>query len=558
MLLVGLTAWTGCDRSEQAGLPPTTTTSAPSPPALFADVAGEVGIDFVHDSAADGQFYMPEITGSGAAWFDADNDGDLDAYLIQAGQWTPGAVDAKPNRFYRNEGSTFADATEFSGLGDPGYGMGCCVGDVDNDGDNDVYVTNVGANRLYLNDGQGRFTPQPDTSGVSDQGWGTSCAFVDYDRDGWLDLFVVNYLRWSPAFERPCHDFRGQRDYCAPTTYDAPARDILYHNRGDGTFDDVTESSGLDRGFGNGLGVVPGDFNDDGWIDLYVANDQTPNNLWLNQGDGTFIDDARIAGVDVNERGEAEASMGVDAKDIDDDGDLDLFMTHLVDETHTLYRNLGRARFEDHTYRLGIQKWSKPATGFGTLFLDVDHDGLLDLFVANGHVRLTPGMAVQHGNAYAQADQFIRQTAPGKFEDVSASAGAVFQQAFSGRGVAFGDYDNDGDIDCLINNNHGPAQLLRNDAPKIGHWLTVRAVTGKRDALGAVVRALGDEQVKRRDIRAAASYCASNDPRAHFTFGSRPGATRLVVRWPDGNQEVFDVPGLNRMQTLRQGTGSPP
>lgn len=522
---------------------------------LFSDVGEAVGLRFRHESGADGEFLFPEIMGAGGAWIDIDNDGDLDAYLIQGGSLRAAPATRPPNRMYRNDDGQFTDITDDSGADDRGYGMGACVGDVDNDGDNDLYVTNVGPNVLLLNDGKGHFTKDP-AAGVDDAGWGTSCAFLDYDRDGDLDLFLTNYVRWSVEREKKCYEITGIQDYCSPTSYNASAPDVLYQNNGDGTFTDVTQASGVGAAFGNGLGVVCGDFNDDGWVDIYVANDQTPNNLWLNQRDGTFREEALLAGVAVNAIGMPEASMGVDAFDVDRDGRSDLFMTHLQGETHTLYLGTGPGRFLDHTVRTAFNLWSHSATGFGTAFFDYDHDGLADLFVANGHVLLGAGFQRPEHNAYAQANQLIRQHAPGKFEDVSIAGGAGIVAEHVSRGAMFGDYDNDGDVDILVTNNNDACQLLRNDAPKTGDWLMVRATTGTppRDAIGTVIRlTMADGGVYRREIRPAAGYCGSNDPRAHFAFAENAEPASMTIQWPNGEQETLAPPRpLNRLMTYHR------
>ncbi len=557
----------GCDRTGSSAPPrgsdegaaTATSASSDSCAVLFSDATEDSGIRFTHDPGLSGEFYFPEIMGSGGAWLDIDNDGDLDAYLVQGGKVIGSTGAAKPNQLFRNDAGVFVDVTEGSGLGDTGYGMGCCVGDVDNDGDSDVYVTNVGENRLYLNDGTGRFSDATEQAGVGDPGWGTSCAFVDYDRDNDLDLFVVNYIRWSIARERPCRHISGRRDYCAPGSYNAPAHGILYRNEGGGIFTDVTGPAGMADRLGNGLGVVCGDLNQDGWVDIYVANDKMDNFLWLNQHDGTFKEEGLLAGVAVNEIGMAEASMGVDAADPDRDDDLDLFMTHLTNETHTFYRNIRPGQFLDHTKRLRFNTWSYEPTGFGTMFFDYDHDGLLDLFVANGRVLLGNDPGTENADPYAQRNTLIHQDAAEMYREVTGEAGPALRAEHVSRGAMFGDYDNDGDLDILISNNRGPVQLLRNDAPKRGHWLMIRATTGQppRDAIGAVIRAeLDDATVVRRDVRPAGGYCGSNDPRVHLTFAQDRRVKALHVEWPDGSRESFEPPQPDRLVTIHQTTGA--
>ena len=554
-LLTGLIV-AGC--REESAAPSNTSTASSSQAEWFIDVALEMGIDFTHDAYISGEFYMPEQAAGGCGWFDMDSDGDMDAYFLQGADFR-GAAATKPNRVFRNDEDRFTDVTESSGLGDTGYGMGMCAADVDSDGDTDLYVTNVGPNRMYINLGNGRFEDRTESMGVGDEGWGTSCAFLDYNGDGRQDLFVTNYIRWAAEREKMCFNARGERDYCGPERYESPAPDVLYRNNGDGTFADVSKQAGFTKAFGNGLGVIVADFNDDMRTDIYVANDLTPNNLWINQGDGTFIDTALLAGADVNMDGKAQASMGVDAADIDDDGDLDLFMTHLENEYNTFYRNLGGGRFRDESVRIGFQQWSFPLTGFGTLFFDYDHDGDLDLFVANGRIQKHIEPLGPDVSPYAEANTLLRQEADHSFVDVSHEAGGAITRPLVSRGAAFADYDNDGDLDILISNTSGPAQLLRNDAPKLGHFAMVRAVSGDppTDALGAAVYLICKGRTLRRDVRPAASYCSANDPRVHFGWTDSMQPSAMDIRWPDGLHERFDPPAANARVIVHRGAGRP-
>ncbi|MCI0485074.1 MAG: VCBS repeat-containing protein [Blastocatellia bacterium] len=350
----------------------------------FEEVALASGVDFEHIRARKVRYWFPEIMSGGGAWLDYDGDGALDLYLVQGGELDATGPSRAGNRLFRNKrDGTFQDVTESAGVGDKSYGMGCAVGDYDSDGDEDIYVTNVGPNVLYRNEGNGTFIDVSAQSRVDHSGWGTSAAFVDYDNDGRLDLFVVNYVEWSPDREIECFGGGNERDYCHPANYKAPAVDVLYHNNGNGTFTDVTVSSGISKARGNGLGVTCGDFNGDGLVDIYVANDGDPNHLWINNGDGTFTDRALITGSAVNRHGMAEAGMGVVAADIENDGDLDLFLTHLRNETNTLYLNQGEL-FEDATVTSGLSVPSISYTGFGTGVADFDHDGRQDIYTARG------------------------------------------------------------------------------------------------------------------------------------------------------------------------------
>ena len=523
--------------------------------------------------------------GGGAALFDYDVDGDLDLYLVQGAIVAPGkgpadAIDRAPSpyppsdRLYRNDldrsaggGAAarlrFTDVTAESGIADADHGMGVAAGDYDNDGYPDLYVTGFGRARLLRNRGGDGFEDRTDAARAGEVGWSVSAAFVDVDRDGWLDLFVGNYVDATAANHKVCRAPAGYVDYCGPLSYNAvPSR--LLHNRGDGTFDDVSVASGITARYGPALGIATADFDGDGWLDLYVANDQAANQLWRNRGDGTFADDALLAGCAVNGAGRAEASMGVDAGDFDGDGDDDLFMTNLTEETNTLYVNDGHGVFRDATASSGLGPPSLPFTGFGTAWLDWDNDGWLDLLVANGAVVIVEALQ-SRGDPFPfhQPDLLFRNLGDGRFEDATARAGAPFAEPDSGRGVAFGDLDNDGDVDVVIANVNGPTRLLRNDAADGTAWLGLRLIgapagTGARDLLGARAVLLRDRppQLARRS-RADGSYASANDPRVLFGLG-RPadGAPeRVRVTWPDGEVEEWDDLAAGRYHTLRQGEG---
>ena len=366
-----------------------------------------------------------------------------------------------------------------AGVAHAGYGMGCAVGDYDGDGDEDLYVTNVGANVLYRNQGDGTFRDVTSEAGVGHAGWSSSAAFFDGDGDGDLDLFVVNYVRWSPGREIECFAGGNERDYCQPGNYNAPAPDVFYRNDGGETFRDESERAGFSKAFGNGLGVAPGDYDGDGDLDLYVANDGDPNQLWVRGKDGRYTDQALLSGVAVNRYGLAEAGMGVAAVDLESDGDLDLFVTHLRDETNTLYLNQG-GWFDDATTATGLASSSIGYTGFGLGFADFDHDGELDLYVANG--RIGRSVAPSAADPYAEPDQLYRGLGGGRLEELGPQGGG------SGRAVALGDYDEDGDLDVLVVDNGGPARLLRNRAAS-GQWVKFRVLGPRsRPVIGATVR----------------------------------------------------------------------
>lgn len=550
-------------------------TQSPSHRPVFDEVAEKVGLNFRHYNGMTGKLFLPEIMGAGAALFDYDNDGDLDVFLVQGNVLEPGS---KPNetlfpwrgsesprgRLFRNDlevskdGSRrlrFVDVTQQSGIVATGYGMGAAVGDIDNDGRPDLYLTNLGSNQMFLNKGDGTFVDVTQRTGTDDPRWSTSAAFLDYDRDGWLDLMVVNYAKFSPSTSPTCYAVTSARDYCTPRAF-APPGNRLFHNRGDGTFEDVTIRAGVDKEFGHALGVVAADFDDDGWIDIYVANDGDPNQLWINQKNGTFKNDALLAGAAVNRDGKAEAGMGVDAGDFDGNGTEDIFVTHLMDETNTLFTNFGKGMFEDRTRESGLGMPGRRFTGFGTSFFDYDNDGWLDLLLVNGAVQLLPDL-VRKGDPFplGQPKQLFHNTSKGTFVEVSEQAGPGFQLLEVSRGAAFGDIDNDGDTDVLVTNNNGPVRLLLNQGGNRNHWLGLRLVgKNSRDMLGARVEVvIAKNRVLRRRVRTDGSYLSANDPRVLVGLGSDTQVDSIRVQWPDGSVEEWKAPLIDRYIILKQG-----
>ena len=550
----------------------------PADDAWFTDRAEDAGIDFVHFNGMSGEFYISEMMGAGGAMFDFDNDGDLDIYLVQGQMLGPGKTldqavipprSALPlmDRLYRNDLEVhadgtrtlrFTDVTDASGLGVRAYGMGVATGDFDNDGWVDVYRTGLGPNHLFRNNGDGTFTDVSAQAGTSDRRWSVSASFVDVDRDGWLDLYVGNYLDHSVDEEIRCFTRTGERDYCGPRRY-APVPDRLYRNRRDGTFVDVTAEALVAREDGSALGVVAADFDADGWADIYVANDGEPNLLWINQQDGRFRNSALLAGAALNSLGSAEGSMGVDAGDFDADGDDDLFMTHLVTETNTLYINDGAALFDDRSAMVGLGVPSLAYTGFGTAWFDFDNDGWLDLLVANGSVRILESLArATDPFPLHEPNQLFRNLGTGRFEEVAARAGAVFELSEVSRGLAFGDVDNDGDVDVLVTNNNGPARLLINHVGQRNRWVGLRLVggPGPRDMLGARVGVFRDEgPTLWRRARADGSYASANDPRVLVGLGDAATVSRIRVVWPSGRVEDWTDIAVGRWITLTEGTG---
>ncbi len=540
---------------------------------LFREAARETGLVFRHDNGASEKRYMPEIMGAGAGLIDFDGDGDLDVYVVQGGPIEPTAVNEPPtDRLFRNElvredgtrGSLrFTDVTRSSGIVSSGHGMGVAAGDYDNDGDVDLYVTRFGSNQLWRNEGDGTFEDATAAAGAADGRWSVPAAFLDVDNDGWLDLFIGNYVAFRVASHKDCFSGAGESDYCGPDAYDA-VPDRLLRNRGDGTFEDVTRTAGLRSAIGKALGAVPADFDLDGWMDLYVANDGVSNQLWMNRGDGTFRDDALLSGSALNADGRAESSMGVDAADFDGDGDEDLFVTHLTEETNTLYVNSGGGSFDDRTIASGLAGPSLPMTGFGTAWLDLENDGLLDLLAVNGAVRLTGETAVERAaRPYAQANQIFRNAggAPRpRFTDATRRGGRAFDDVEVSRGAAFGDVDNDGDTDVVVINNGGPLRLLLNATDRARPWVGLRILdrTAKRDAIGARVVVTSGGVRKTRRVRTAGSYASASDPRLLIGLGDAGGhgtAVDATVCWPGGECETWSGLPRGRYSTLVRGSG---
>jgi hypothetical protein len=536
----------------------------------FTDVAEESGLRFTHVNGMSGKLYYAEIIAPGAAMFDYDNDGDLDVYLVQGQSLDPTPQGPRAastgGRLFRNDLTVnadgtrtlrFVDVTEASGIKSRGYGMGVAAGDFNNDGCTDLYLTNLGPNQLLRNNCDGTFTDVSKQSRTDDPAWSVSASFFDYDRDGWLDLFVGNYLDWRADSSMPCFSASGRPDYCSPNVFQ-PQPSRLYHNNRDGTFTDVTAASGIARDFGPALGVSTADFNGDGWIDLYVANDGQPNQLWINQRDGTFRNTGLLSGTALSAHGRAKAGMGVDAGDFDNDGDEDLFVTNLTGEGNDLYVNDGAGLFEEQSARSGLGPASRPYTGFGAAWFDIDNDGWLDTIVVNGAVQTIE--ALRNANdpfPLHQRKLLFRNLGNRRFEDATARGGAAFQLSEVSRGAAFGDIDNDGDVDVLVANNNGRPRLLINNVGSRNHWIGLR-LAGKqgRDMLGARAGIVLDDGTTRwRRARSDGSYASASDPRVVVGLGQSAHVARIRVQWPGGATEERSAGGVDRYITLREGEG---
>ncbi len=531
----------------------------------------EAGIRFVHDAGDRGNLSLPEITGAGAGFFDADGDGDLDIYLLQGGRPAdpPGRSPEAPGNTLYLQGpeGRFSDASEASGVADTGYGMGLAAGDFDGDGSTDLFVSNYGPDVLYRSLGDGRFEEVTAAAGVAGEGWSSSAAFCDYDSDGRLDLYVARYVRNDP--EKHCTQQDGSRDYCSPQVFPG-THDYLYRNLGDGAFAEVSLAAGLRSVHAPGLGVVCHDFDGDGRLDFYVANDGEANQLWLNRGDGVFADDAFLSGVALNDAGRPEAGMGIALGDVDSDLDLDLFLTHVADETNTLYRSDGAApglAFTDRTGPSGLGPASMAKTGFGVGFLDFDLDGALDLVVANGRVQRKPALPGASGDSFwrvfAEPNQLFRNSGPttglpgeeASFTEIRESGdfGAAVEVS---RGLALADYDEDGDLDLLLANAEGPARLYRNDFERRGSPLRVstRDAAGRLSFPTVVTATLSGGRRLRRHADPGGSYLAAGDPRAFFGIPAGETVRALTAVWPDGTCEAFPGAAVGAA-TLRRGRG---
>ena len=526
----------------------------------FTDATREAGIDLRHVNGASPDKHLVETMGSGGLFFDFDDDGWIDLFLVDGGSFADPAVGRRArHRLFRNRGNgTFQDVSAGSGIQHRDYGMGACAGDYDNDGRVDLYVTNVGPNTLYRNAGAGVFADVTRAARVGAPLWSASCAFADLDKDGDLDLFVTNYVTADPSRNPYCGNaLLNARGYCHPLIFD-PLPNVVYRNNGNGTFTDVSAESGVAAFRGNGLGVVVADYDGDGWPEIFVANDSMPNFLFRRTGSAAaqwrFEEAALRAGVAVAIDGKARAGMGTDAGDYDGDGRLDLAVTNLDFQMHSLYRGLGRL-FAYATPESGVGPATLPFVGFGVVFFDFDHDTQLDVAFANGHIMDNPVLR-RAGSSYGQRNLLFRNIAPRRFVDVTAAAGPGFALEKVSRGLAAGDIDNDGDLDLLVTNNGQGADLLRNDGAH-GNALLIRLVgrQSNRDGIGARIRVTTGARTQLREVKAGSSYLGQNDLRQHVGLGTSETADRIEVRWPSGRTEVVQDLPANLIVTIREGDG---
>ena len=522
----------------------------------FTDVTSEAGIQFRHNSGAFGGKFLPETLGSGCAFLDYDRDGWQDILLINGADWPGHRKNRTTLRLYRNNrNGTFTDVTTRAGLDIEMYGMGVAVGDYNNDGFPDILVTCVGQNRLFRNTGKGNFVDVTNSAGLGKrEGFSTSALWFDYDRDGLLDLFVCNYVKWSPETDVFCSLDGKHKSYCTPEAYRG-ATCWLFHNRGNGTFEDVTATSGIFDSSSKSLGVALFDQNHDGWPDLLVANDTQPNKLYRNQGNGTFKDTAVEAGIAFSSEGKARAGMGVDVADFDNDGVAGVAITNFDNEMIGLYRMSGRS-FEDIAPQSGVGMASRNSLGFGCSFLDVNLDGWLDFAVANGHIDETV-RNIRGNVGYAQPAQLFLNNQRGSFRDVAAEVGGGFDRPKVGRGLAYGDFDRDGDLDLLITTNNGPAYLYRND--QFGENRSIRfhliGTKSNRDAIGATVQVFSGGLTQSRMVKGGSSYLSQSELPLTFGLEKRDHIDRVVVEWPSGRTEEYKNLAAGRAYTCTEGQG---
>ena len=532
---------------------------APQQPSIpqFINMAAQANIAFKHESGATPEKYMPETMSGGSIFLDYNNDGWPDIFFVNGGSFIDKqkAAGAQHTLYRNNKDGTFTDVTAGSGIVPSGYGMGACSADYDNDGRADLYVTGVAANKLYHNNGNGTFSDVTEKTGVGSSSWSASCAFGDIDNDGYVDLFVTNYVDFSVKNNKYCVFSGDTRVYCHPNVYNG-VPDLLFHNNGNGAFTDVSRSAGIYRTTGKGLGVVFGDYDGDGWTDIFVANDSVPNFLFHNKGKGAFEEVGLLAGVAVSNDGQPLAGMGTDMGDIDGDGLLDIIVTNLDRQTHSLYRNLGKGLFANITFKSGVAEATLPFVGFGSIFFDYDNDTTLDMAIANGDVIDNINL-FRDSTSYEQRNLLLQNDGTGKFKDVGPTSGPGFALKKPSRSLSAADIDNDGDLDLLIGNVGQTPDLLRNDGGNRLNSLSIRTIGSKsnRDGIGARLTLTVGGKVLVREVKAGSSYLSQNDMRVHFGIGRATRADKLEIHWPSGAVDVLQDIEANQILTITEGRG---
>lgn len=521
----------------------------------FTDITAAAGIHFVHNAGKAGKKYLPETLGSGAAFIDADGDGWIDILLINSKDWTPKGKKSLCAFFRNNHNGTFTDITAGSGLDVEMYGIGVAVGDYDNDGRDDIYITALDGDHLFHNEGNGKFKDVTRASGITNANFGTSAAWFDYDRDGKLDLFVANYVQWTPKLDLWCSLDGATKSYCTPESYKG-TQSRLYHNLGNGRFEDVTMKAGLGDPTSKALGVTVIDYDSDGWPDLFVTNDTQPNKLYHNNHNGTFSDRGMSAGIAFGEDGVARGAMGADWADYDRSGRAHLLVGNFSNQMLGLYHNEGKGLFVDEAPSSNVGRESLLSLTFGTFFFDYDLDGYPDILTANGHIEEQIGR-VQPKISYKEAPLLFRNLAGKKFENVSSKVGQAFTIPMVARGAIYGDYDHDGDLDVLFSTNNGPARLLRNDGGNRNHWISIRTAGTKsnRDGIGAVVHIESASGRQWNMVRSGSSYASQSDLALTFGLGSDTVVKTVQVDWPSGTKQTFTNVPVNQRITIDETRG---
>jgi hypothetical protein len=524
-----------------------------TPKVKFTDVTAAAGIHFVHNAGKAGKKWLPETMGSGCAFFDADGDGWPDILLVNGKDWTPRGRKSTAALYRNNHNGTFTDITAGSGLDIEIYGIGVAIADYDNDGKDDVYITALDGDHLFHNEGGGKFRDVTKTAGIQNVSFGASAAWLDYDRDGKADLFVANYVQWTPKGDLWCSLDGSTKSYCTPESYKGNSS-RLFHNLGGGRFEEVTQKAGLGDATSKSLGIAVLDYNNDGWPDLFIANDTQPNKLYRNNKNGTFSEEGVAAGVAFGEDGVARGAMGVDASDYDRSGRTHLLVGNFSNQMLGLYHNEGNGLFVDEAPRSAVGRASLLTLTFGVFFFDYDLDGFPDIFAANGHIEEEIGR-VQPKVQYKESPLLFHNAGHGRFDDASEQVGPDIRRPIVARGAAFADFDRDGDLDVLINTNGGPAYLFRNDGGNQNHWIQLKlvGVESNRSALGAVVRLESASGAQTQTVHSGSSYCSQSDLALTFGLGHDEVVKSIDVQWPSGKKDHWASLKANQQLTIREG-----